>query len=76
MSRCPESQQYSNFTDCFECELTQYFNMETKQCDTCNGTLNLTSKLCIPKQTMLTYLDPNNQSKLILAENKTLADYE
>lgn len=46
--------------------------METKQCGSCNGTVNTTTLLCEPRKTMLTNL---NASNLIFGSNKDAKAY-
>jgi len=38
--------EYSNYTNCFKCDKNQKFNIETKKCDTCNGTVDSSTLLC------------------------------
>lgn len=44
------------------------------KCSICNGTINQTTMVCIPKKTYLT--DLAKSSNLLLPEGKKLADYE
>ncbi len=41
---------------------------------TCNGTINQTTMVCIPKKTYLT--DLTNSSNFLIPDEKKLADYE
>jgi len=45
-----------------------------KKCVTCNGTINQTTMVCIPKKTYLT--DLAKSSDLIIPDGKKLTDYE
>ena len=35
--------------NCFTCNSDQYFNVETKKCDYCNGVYDVNSNLCSPR---------------------------
>ena len=73
VDKCNDSSQYSNFTACFACGDNELFNIETKSCGICNGTMNLTTSVCTPKTSLLTNLNKTNN--LLLSGNKTLQDY-
>jgi hypothetical protein len=73
VKKCPDPAQYSNFTTCFKCNTGELFNIESKKCETCNGTIDLTTSLCNPKNTFLTSIA--SAPNLLLPVNKTIADY-
>jgi tRNA U54 and U55 pseudouridine synthase Pus10 len=64
--------EFSNFTHCFKCDKTQKFNIETKKCDTCNGTVDTATLICDPFTTLLTDLDANN---LLVGANSNISNY-
>ena len=68
---CPPG-EYSNFTNCFNCSKGQYFNIETKKCASCNGTINNVTFLCQHFKTMLT--NPN-VTNLILPLGTNLTQF-
>lgn len=74
VDKCSDSNQYSNFKACFSCGDNELFNIETKTCGICNGTMNLTTSVCTPKTSLIT--DLNKTSNLLLSTNKTLQDYQ
>jgi hypothetical protein len=47
-------EEYSNYTHCFPCQPAQKFNIETKKCDSCNGTVDPNTFICDPLKTLLT----------------------
>ena len=49
VASCPNPQDYSNFSNCFSCKSDEYFNVQYKTCDTCDGTINETTRLCAVK---------------------------
>lgn len=73
LNKCNDDKQYSNYTACFTCRNGDYFNVETKACFFCNGTMNQATNMCIPKSTLITNLTTANN--LLLPEKKTLKDY-
>lgn len=73
INKCNDDKQYSNYTACFTCRQGEYFNVESKACSICNGTMNTTTSTCIPKSTLVTNL--TTATNLILPDKKTLKDY-
>lgn len=73
INQCSDPNQYSNYSACFTCRSNEYFNVETLKCFICNGTIDPTTKMCIPRSTLITNL--TTAPHLLVANNKTLKDY-
>lgn len=73
VDKCNDDKQYSNYTACFSCRQGEYFNVESKACSICNGTMNQTTSTCVPKGTVVTNL--TNATNLLLTDKKTLKEY-
>ena len=41
--------QYSDYKKCIDCKSEDYFNVQSKVCALCDGTLNVTTKVCLEK---------------------------
>ena len=68
---CPPG-QYSNFTHCFSCGSGLLFNVETKSCVKCNGTVDNVTAICHHYVTRLTNL---NASGIILPNGTNLTSF-
>ena len=39
--------QYSDYKKCIDCKPEEYFNVQSKFCAVCDGTLNITTNVCL-----------------------------
>ena len=61
---CEDQTQYAGIDKCHTCSLDrkEYFNVETKECQICDGTVDAVTRICHER----TYYLPNLDAKKIL----------
>ncbi len=57
--------EYSDYTRCFNCSPVEYFNVESKPCQICDGTVNPTTKICSEKAYLYTNLNNDSIQRIV-----------
>jgi len=57
--------EYSDYKSCFPCSTNEFFNVETKKCQICDGTFNQTTKICSEKAYLYTNLNSDSIKRIV-----------
>lgn len=57
--------EYSDYNNCLNCSYNEYFNIETKRCQLCDGIIDPYTKLCSEKAYIYTNLNQDSINRII-----------
>jgi hypothetical protein len=60
-----QNTEYSDYKTCLNCTNNEYFNVETKQCQLCDGTINVKTKICAEKAYLYTNLNDQSVKRIV-----------